>query len=312
MGGEEEEAVIEGSADERTRRLTCRGFNFTCRILECAEPVTEPIVLLCGLYQNMYSYRRYDKYWAGTATIVCVDLPGSHSADPVPPSIGHEVAGDAVAQLVDELELPRINLLGISNGFPGAYRYAQQHPDRVARLILSGGAEWTEAARAQVWEMVRLLGAADVDGFARTALELLLCRDPEATIRHRESVSRVMASRLAAIGPEEIERYQGTTRRAVEHPVIEPGGIRGVPTLCMTGEHVSVSLAQDTRALAATIEGSVFTLLRETDHLSFLERPDEWAETIVRFITDQPLAGLEFLTDLEFPSRTSDLTPMAR
>lgn len=295
--------MIDGSADERTRRLTCRGFTFTCRILECPEPVTEPIVLLCGLYQNMYSYRRYDKYWADTATIICVDLPGSHTTDPVPPSIGHEVQGEAVARLVDELELPRVNLLGISNGFPGAYRYAQKHPDRVARLILSGGAEWTEPARVQAWEMARLLAAKDVPGFARTALDLLLCHDPLVTIRHRESVGRVMSSRLADIGPEEIDRYQAATRRAVAHPVIEPGGIRGVRTLCFTGAHDTVSLPQDARALAATIEDSVFTTLRETDHLAFLERPDEWAETIVRFITDQPLTGLEFLTDLEHPSR---------
>lgn len=293
--------MIDGAEREHVRHLTYNGFGFACRILECAAPVTEPIVVLCGAYQDMYSYRRFDKYWRDSATIICVDLPGSHSVDPLPPSYGYEVHRGALARLVDVLELPAVNLLGISNGFPAAHRFAQRHPSRVARLAMSGAAVWSAPVRDTLREMTRFLRAGQVNDFARTATELFLCHDEERTVRNREVVRRALHSRLSSISPADAHRYLGTSQRCAEHPAVLPGGLRGVRALCMTGEHDTLSPPQGARALAAEMEGAVYTTIRETDHLAFLERAPDWADTVLRFFTDRPLDGLEHLTPLEYP-----------
>ncbi|MGW7048911.1 alpha/beta fold hydrolase [Streptomyces avermitilis] len=264
--------------------------------------MTDPIVVLCGVHQDISSYRRYDRYWRDSATLVYVDLPGGPLTSPVPLSSGYEVHTDALAHLVDTLELPRINLIGISGGYLTAYRYAQRWPSRVSHLILTGAGEWEPVALTKTVESVRLLRADQVDEYARESIETFLCQDQERTVRSREVIRRALYARLSSVDPGQIDAHTDVLDRILLHPSAPPGGIRGVRTLCVAGEHDTVTGPARVRALAAQIEGALVTSIRETDHLCFLERAPEWAETVLRFVTDRTLDDLEHLTPVECPS----------
>ncbi|WP_161952574.1 alpha/beta fold hydrolase [Actinoplanes sp. TFC3] len=288
---------------EEIHQLSFRGYDFACRVVPCENPVTEPIVVLCAAFQNMHSYSRYDAYWKDIATIIAVDPPGQYSPTPVPREHGYGFDADALLYLLDEWQLPRVNLLGVSLGFSPAHRTAQLHPDRIARLVLAGAAEWEPAKRRRFGEIERALAAREGEKFGQLALELFSCGDPEPTIVHRQVINRALRGRLASSTEPDMVRYEVMSQRAIDHPAYLPGRISGVPTLCLTGEHDDISSPHLARELASQIDDATFTLLRDTCHLSFLQRGAEWAETVRRFFTDQPLDDLDFLTALEHPAQ---------
>lgn len=62
-----------------------------------------------------------------------------------------------------------------------------------------------------------------------------------------------------------------------------------MPALVFAGEHDTVSSPAQQREFAATIEGSRFLTLTDSDHWVVLERPDDVADLVARFFTDRPL-----------------------
>jgi pimeloyl-ACP methyl ester carboxylesterase len=303
-GGSENATMADRSAAEQVRHFSYQGYEFACRILECPAPVTEPIVVLCAAFQNIRSYHRYDEYWQDSATIVCMEPPGSYSPDPVPRTVGYEFDADALAYLLDELDLPRINLLGVSLGTAPTHRFAQQHPDRIARLILTGAA-WSETMRPRFAELEHWLSLGRADEFARKLVELCVNGDPARTVHNRAAVQRALLEHLSTATEADIVRYLAVAQRLVDHPAAQPGRISGMRALCVTGEHDDLTPPELVRAMAADIDGAAFTTIRDTCHVSFLERNVDWADLVLRFFTDQPLTGLDYLTGVEYPAEAA-------
>ncbi|QTZ95436.1 alpha/beta fold hydrolase [Streptomyces auratus] len=293
--------MADSIAAEQVRQLSYQGYEFACRILECPAPVTEPIVVMCAAFQNIRSYHRYDKYWRDSATIICMEPPGSYSPDPVPRTVGYDFDAGALAYLLDELDLPRINLLGISLGAAPTHRFAQEYPERIARLMLTGAALGDTARRGAV-ELEHWLRLRRADAFGRKMVELCVNGDPTRTVRNRVAVRRALLDHLSTASEAELVRYLAVAQRLVDHPATLPGRISGIPALCVTGEHDELAPPDLTRTMAAGIDGAAFTTMRETCHVSFLERHADWADLVLRFFTDQPLAGLDYLTGLEHPA----------
>ena len=64
--------------------------------------------------------------------------PSRHGYDATPSSVGRsaQAAADALAALLDCLAIPTAAVVGISAAGPTALAFAQQHPDRITKLIL--------------------------------------------------------------------------------------------------------------------------------------------------------------------------------
>jgi pimeloyl-ACP methyl ester carboxylesterase len=289
--------------NQQVRQLSYQGYPFDYRILPCPAPVTDPIIVISGAFQDLSSYRRFDRFWSGSATIVGVDLPGTESSAPVPPECGYDLETGALSHLLDELGMARVNLLGISNGYAPAYRLAQQQPSRVAHLVLTGStARWSPLVISEMYRWIAAFEEGRDEDFARSAIRTFMCGDPALPVRNREPLKRALLQKLGTLTPEQRIRYASATRRAVKHPLVQQMGIADVPTLCLTGEHDTLTPPGEVRALATGIDPVTFSLIRETDHLCFQERAADWSETVLRFFTDRPLTGLDFLTGLEHPS----------
>ncbi|WP_314614644.1 alpha/beta fold hydrolase [Streptomyces stackebrandtii] len=288
---------------DQVQRFVFEGFGYQCRIVENPAPRTEPIIVVGGAFQNMYSYRRLEGPWAEAATVISVDLPGSGASDSLPATYGFDFLSGVLADLLDRLGLGKVNLYAISYGVPVAYHLAQEHPDRVARLALMGAAplyppEGLQGLRA----MADALASADADDYARRSVEALMA-PADRPVRNRAAVTRLLARDMAAITGAAFDRHLASTRRVIDWQGFPPGGITGIPALCFTGEHDTLTRPDLGREAASTIEGSVFALVRETDHLPALERHREVSQLLLRFFTGKSLEALDFLTPLEHPSR---------
>jgi pimeloyl-ACP methyl ester carboxylesterase len=80
-------------------------------------------------------------------------------------------------------------------------------------------------------------------------------------------------------------------------------GIFDRPTLVFTGEHDVLTPPASVRDLAATIPGALYTSFKDADHLVPMECPEEMADLLIRFFTDQPLDNLPYCYPIEQPRR---------
>ena len=135
---------------EATRRSGKAG-DLTLNYYEAGEPRLRrpgsvggglPLVMLHGGGPGASAWSNFGAALPGFAQnfrTLLVDQPGFGGSDK-PEVVGnyYRFAADHVVQLLDELGIDRIHLLGNSLGGGTAMRLALTHPDRVGRLVLMG------------------------------------------------------------------------------------------------------------------------------------------------------------------------------
>ncbi|WP_327113061.1 alpha/beta hydrolase [Streptomyces sp. NBC_01341] len=280
--------------EEIIRSLTVDGVRFAYRVMPRdpaggARPGTEPVLVIGGALQGMFGWPQMDDHLGPLADVVTADLPGMGTADPLPPGPSAPVLRAAVGAIVDDLGASRINLFGFSYGAALAFGYAQHDPGRVARLVLGGVPVHIGDERRNYWHRATAaLAEGDAEGFAALAADGLMCLDPERPVHRRELARRyVRRSFLHALAHS--GHAADSLRRALGDRPDFSGGLSGVPALVFAGEHDTVTSPGLQREFAATIEGSRFLTLPESDHWVVLERSDEVAALVTRFFTDRPL-----------------------
>ncbi|WP_330241347.1 alpha/beta fold hydrolase [Streptomyces sp. NBC_00525] len=275
--------------EEIIRTLTVDGLRFRYRALRQPDPRTEPVVVLGGALQGIHGWPQMDEHLGPHATVVTADLPGMGGADPLPPGTGDDLLRAAVTAVLDDLGADRVNLYAFSYGTSIAFACARHDPARVARLVLGGvPSHITEVQRDGWARAVGRLDTGDVTGLARLTAEALMCLDPDRRVHRRDLALRyVRRSFVHALTHS--PHAERSLRRSLEHRPDFSGGLSGVPALVFAGEHDTVTPPEHQRAFAATIEGSRFLTIGESDHWVVLERPDDVADLVARFMTDRPL-----------------------
>ncbi|GGX80523.1 alpha/beta fold hydrolase [Streptomyces fructofermentans] len=301
-------------ATEELVPLEWRGLRYTCRVITSDRPpVTEPLLLLGGALQDMYAWPRLERRLGAHMPLVLVDLPGVGTADDLPAEQGFDALAEAALHVVDRLGLDRINLLGASYGAPIAYRAALSRPSLIKRLVLAGATHRMNPRLVsdceQVWRARAAL--ADVtDGtlsdagsyeIAERAVATLLNTTRREQVSQAPTVARLLHRQFARITPAEARRHAVCHQRLLGPDPLPSESIEAVRALVFTGEHDDVSTPEENRAVAAAIAGSTFLLVRDADHMVHLEREAEYADLVLRFLTDRPLDGLHYTTP---PERT--------
>ncbi|AJC61036.1 alpha/beta hydrolase [Streptomyces sp. 769] len=300
-------------ADERLVPLALGDMTYACRLLMPRHRSgTEPLVLIGGALQDMYSWPRLERRLTTHTALVLMDLPGTGTAGDLAASAGFEVLADSVLHALDRLAMDRVNVLGASYGAPIAYRLAQSHPDRVARLLLAGatprvGPRLTAVVR-QGLELVGTTDSHPADeparrDYARNVVDMLVNGATRNEVAQGPAVARLLERQLMRTSQSAALRYAACHERLLGTDLYPPGGIDGVPALVFTGEHDCASSPEENRAVADTIAGCAFALIRDADHMAHLEREAEYADLVTRFLHDRPVHDLPYCTDLRTSPR---------
>lgn len=275
--------------EESVRSMSVNGVRYGYRVLPQPAPRTEPVVIIGGALQGMFGWPQMDTHVGAVADVVTADLPGMGTADPLPAGPCAEILRTALTRIIDDLGVPKVNLFGYSYGTSIALNCAQHSPGRIARLILGGVPSHIEDRQRAHWQRAeQCLKRGDFDGAATLAAEGLMCLDPSRPVHRRELALRyVRRSFLHTLAGS--RHAADSLRRVLGDPPDLSGGLSGVPALVFAGEHDTVSSPAQQREFAATIEGSRFLTIGESDHWVVLERPDDVADLVARFVTDRPL-----------------------
>lgn len=225
------------------------------------------IVLLHSLAMDATIWTGFAARLGSGATVYAPDLPG-HGRDPRGNPETVESMADGVAELLGELGLTGVTLIGMSLGGSVAQAVTIRHPGLVARLGLIDTTAWYGADAPEAWaaraRQAQEKGLASLAGFQ---LERWF------TDEFRESAPELCATLLEIFQRNDRDAYVKSCTalgamdlRARLHEI-------SVPTAIVVGELDTATPPAHAEALAAAIDGSVLTVIPRCKHLSALERP---------------------------------------
>ncbi|WP_077194267.1 alpha/beta fold hydrolase [Streptomyces lydicus] len=275
--------------EETIRSLSVSGVSFAYRRLRQPERITEPVMVIGGALQGMFGWPQMEDHVGPVADVVTADLPGMGNADPLPPGPSSALMRAAIERIIDDLDVPRINLFGFSYGAGLAYGCARHLPGRIARLALGGVPAHISAAQLALWRRAAdELAHGDAESFATLVTEGLMCLDDRRHVTSRRLAYRYVRRSMMHAARHSQHAVESLNRALSDRPDFS-GELRDVPTLVFSGEHDTVTSADRQRAFAATIPGSRFLSIPDADHWVVLERAQDVADLAVRFFTDGPL-----------------------
>jgi 3-oxoadipate enol-lactonase len=192
-----------------------------------------------------------------------------------------DYASDVVAWL-DRLGIAQVVIAGLSLGGYVAFALARLAPQRLSGLVLADtkAPADSEEARAGRERMLETLSERGPDGVAEAMLPKLLGETTRQTKPELVSDVRSMILRNAPDG----------VRRAIlrlrDRPDATPGLSRiSVPVLVLVGEEDTVTPPSAAAALQAGIPGAALQTIPAAGHLSNLEAPDRFNESLSRFLS---------------------------
>ncbi len=117
-----------------------------------------PVVFLHGLGGSRYAWEPQLETFGSSYRCIAWDMPGYGESRPLAVPLSFPALADAVARLLDDLDIERADLVGLSFGGQQALHVALRHPDRLRRLVLADtsarfGADGTDADE---WKRQRL------------------------------------------------------------------------------------------------------------------------------------------------------------
>ncbi|MGK5113383.1 MULTISPECIES: alpha/beta fold hydrolase [unclassified Geodermatophilus] len=241
------------------------------------EGTGRAVLLLHGIGGNARSCAPVGSVLAGHALrALSWDAPGyGESADPAGPAdVDHPAR---VCEVLDELGLDQVDLVGTSWGGVIATVVAARYPERVRSLVLADSTRGSgtsparaAAMRARVADLVEQGPAA----FAAARAPKLVAPGCDPVVA--EAVRAEMA-RVRLPGYQGAAEFMAATDTAGLLASIE------VPTLVLVGEHDTVTGVDESRLLAATVPGARFVLVPGAGHAAVTERPHEVAAALLDF-----------------------------
>lgn len=241
-------------------------------------PEDAPVVVLsCSLGTDLATWEPQVGPLSERFRILRYDLRG-HGRSPVPTGpYAMSDLGEDVLALMDELELERASLCGLSIGGMASMWAAAHAPERIERLILCCTS--AQLGPPETWhERAATVRAGGVQEVVDAVLERWFT--PEFGRERPETVQRVRDVLCAT--PR--EGYAGCCE-AIASMDLRPDlpGIRA-PTLVIAGEEDPSTPPEHGRAIADAIPSAEFTVLAGARHLAPVERAEEVTELISGFL----------------------------
>jgi 3-oxoadipate enol-lactonase len=183
----------------------------------------------------------------------------------------------AVSNLLDAIRVPKAAIVGLSMGGYVALSLAANHSHKVASLVLADtkAANDSPQAREARTLAIDVVTNQGVAVFCDGMLPKLLAHDTSKAVRRssRELMNQPKSTILTAIAAlrDRTDRREGL-------------GAIAVPTLVVGGEFDAISTPQEGSEIAAAIPNARFKQFDGVGHLSNLESPVAFVQTLSEFL----------------------------
>lgn len=239
-----------------------------------------PILFLHGLGGSRIAWEPQLEELSDTCRCIAWDMPGYGDSEPLE-RLTFPAIADAAVALLDELDIERADVVGLSFGGQQALHLALRHPERVDRLVLADtsarfGADGTDVDE---WKHLRLdpldAGVTPAD-MAATVIDAITA--PGFSGRERERTIDAFA-RIPSAG----------LRAAVEclptHDVVDRLHEIEAMTLVVVGELDEETPLSYAEVLATGIPHAELHVIHGVGHLTPAEAPADFNRLVRAFLT---------------------------
>jgi pimeloyl-ACP methyl ester carboxylesterase len=213
-------------------------------------------------------------------TSVCETAELDHGLKSVPFTTMSDMARD-VAALLDELEIERAAVCGLSMGGYVAFEFAHLFPSRTSALMLCGtrAPADNEQERKGRMEQVEQMLTKGMDGIAEASLPKLLA--PRTLTEKTEVVAfvREMILRADPKGAAAAQRGMAARRDYSD----DLAGIKA-PALIVVGRHDSIRPVADAEFMHRGIDGSRLAIIEDAAHMTNMEQPEVFNRVLLDFL----------------------------
>ncbi len=184
---------------------------------------------------------------------------------------------DAVA-LMDALGVARAHFAGLSMGGATALGLAEQHPGRIASIIVCDSPCMSTPASSQQWE--ERIAIAQKQGM-EALVEPTITRwfPPETVAKNPPHLDQLRAM----IGATPVSGFIGCAAALADHNYNAKVETVTCPALFMVGEKDGAAPAA-MKAMHARLNGSRYVELSGAGHISNMDRPAEFTKAIAEFV----------------------------
>jgi 3-oxoadipate enol-lactonase len=243
--------------------------------------IGRPVVLIHGYPFNRSLWSEQVTALSNSYRVIAPDLRGFGETDSAAgPATMNRMAHD-VAELMDQLEIPRAVIGGLSMGGYVALAFYKQFPSRVRGLVLADtraqpDTEEAKQTRAQQAEQAMSEGTA---GIADAMLPKLLTPDtvskrPEIVIRVREMMLKTKPEGAASA-------LMGMAEREDQTPLLSQ---ISAPSLILVGAEDAITPVADSEKMHRAISDSRLVVLENAGHVSNLERTEQFNHALLGFL----------------------------
>jgi pimeloyl-ACP methyl ester carboxylesterase len=240
------------------------------------------VVLLHGFPFNRTMWRAQVEALSDRYRVITPDLRGfgETSAASEQAASMREMAED-VAALLDELNVERITLGGLSMGGYVAFAFYRHFPLRVRNLILADTRPQpdTDEARENRERQAQAALSEGMTGIVEGMLPKLLA--PETLSERQEIVEELRAMMLGTNPLGAAAALRGMAERPDQTHLL-PRIL--APTLIIVGSEDQVTPTKDAEFMRREIRGSRLEVIEGAGHVSNLERPEEFNRALRNFL----------------------------
>lgn len=240
-----------------------------------------PVVLLHGYPFNRSMWREQAAALSERYRVVTPDLRG-HGESTVSdePATMEEMARD-VAALLDELNIERTVLGGLSMGGYVALAFYRLFPRRVRALVLADTRATPDTEEARQGREASARKALK-EGMGAIADALLPKLFAPSTVEEKPEVVRRVREMIMATKPEgAAAALRGIAARRDQTSLL-PNIL--APTLIIVGRDDALTPLSDSEFLRREIRGSRLEIIEDAGHVSNIERPTEFTHVLKDFL----------------------------
>jgi len=241
-------------------------------------PSNGPVLLLANsLGTSMHMWDNVMSELTARYRILRFDIRGYSESDAPEGEYTMDRIGQDIIELLDQLGLMRINMLGLSFGGLIVQWLAINHPQRVKRLIIANSTSHLGTKKWWNQLITDTTGKADLSDLADTFLHNWF--SPEMLKSKAETIESFRKDLLAI----RWQGYVGTFAAHRDADYREADRRITAPTLVIAGADDPVCLPSHSQQIAAVIPGATLITL-PVRHISNVERPDLFLKAVNGFL----------------------------
>lgn len=258
-----------------------------------------PMVIIGGAFQNFNSYKYCVEQLFDAGPIILIDLPSMGANQQITNvdtglSAGTLELEDLAAMLgqwLDQMQLPKVAILGMSLGSVVASCLADQRPELVDRMILMGVMQKTRKSwRMLLEESLHLMKEQRLDEFGQAVILYLVNHARLKETRMSPTAKRLFFKQMSEFTATEQDRYDINCNRLLRLTNVP---IPQCKVLVACGQYDSFTLPHENANFALQCPNMQYVQIASADHVPQLQRRKETMHLFATFLRDEPVDQLE-------------------